>query len=119
MLNKFSIALCAILASGCATAPNIAGSKGAQFAHADMQAAAAYATKNGFPARAAMWTAIDAQVTACENAISAAAPVAPTITGAAMLLEVSAEAAGTGIPAAVSVNCAPIPIVLMPALPKF
>jgi len=115
---RLLVLLLVVLLAGCAGLPNLSATKGAQFAHADMQAAAAYATKNGFPARAAMWTAIDAQVTACENAISAAAPAVPTVTGAAMALEVGAEALSTGIPAAVSVNCAPIPLVAMPVIPK-
>jgi hypothetical protein len=111
-LNRFTIALAACLAiSGCATAPNLAASKGAQFAHADLQNAAAIATKNGYPARAAVWLAIDTQLMACENALSAAAPVAPSGTiGLASGLEVAAEGVGTGIPAAVQLNCAAIPI---------
>jgi hypothetical protein len=87
--------------------------------HADLQAAAAYATAHGYPARAAMWTAIEAQLTAAENqvaackaAIDAALPKAPAgdIVGLATLTEVGAEAVAQGIPAAVKANCEPIVI---------
>lgn len=110
-MKRCLFVLVAFLLAGCATAPNIAGTPLARFAHADLQTAAAIATKNGFPARAAVWAAIDGQLTACENALSAAAPVATAGTvGLAAGLELAAEGVGTGVPAAVQLNCAAIPI---------
>lgn len=79
-----------------------------KFGHADVQTAAAYATANGYPARAAFWLAVDQQVTACEDALAAAAPRAPAAGGTiglATAFEVAAEAVGTGIPPKVTVNC--------------
>ena len=76
-----------------------------------MQNAAAYATANGYPARAKVWEALDAQVSACEAAINASLPKLPpsgSTIGAATAFEVGAEAVGTGIPAAVIVNCGAI-----------
>lgn len=82
-----------------------------KFAHADLQNAAAIAAANGFPARAAVWTAMDSQLKACEAAISAAVPKLPpagSTTGAATLLELGAEGVGQGIPANVMLNCSAI-----------
>ena len=96
--------------------------------HADLQAAAAYATAHGFPARAAMWQAIEAQLTAAENQVAAckaaieAALPAPTgiaPAGVFTLVEMGAETVGQGFPASVTINCAPIPIpVNLLPLPK-
>lgn len=89
--------------------------------HNDLVAAAALATANGYPARAAVRLAIDAQLTACEQAIAAAAPKAPAITGAVgpiTAAEMLEEAVGsfTGIPATVKINCSPIPVVIFPGM---
>lgn len=85
----------------------------AKFQHADLLQAASIATANGFTARAAVYTALDAQVTACENAITAAVPKLPpagTTLGLATGYEITAEAVGEGIPPAVRVNCAAFPL---------
>ena len=103
-----------------------AGTAASNFTHADLQNAAAIATRNGYPARAAVWRADDqvlsaaeAQVTACRNALLAAKPSAPSGTvGLATITELGAEAAAQGIPAAVAANCAPLPLPLLPILPK-
>lgn len=108
----------AILLSGCATVQaqqpvglDLSKLPLAKLAHADLLSAAAYATSNGYPARAAVYTAIDQQLTACEAAITAAAPKQPpagSTVGAFTLFEIAAEAVGTGIPAAVRINCGAI-----------
>lgn len=103
-----------------------AGTAASNFTHADLQNAAKIATANGYPARAAVWTADDQlltaaekQVQACRDAISASKPTAPSGTvGIATLTELSAEAAARGIPAAVAANCAPLPLPVLPILPK-
>lgn len=88
-----------------------------KFGHADVQNAAAYATANGYSARAAFWLALDAQVTACENALQAAAPKAPAAGGTVGLatgFEIAAEAVGNGlIPAQVKINCS---LITLPSL---
>ena len=90
-----------------------------KFTHADLQNAAAIAAKNGYPARAAMWTAKDALLTAAENQVAACAaslatlaPVAPPsgTVGLATLDELATEQIGKGIPASVIANCKVIPI---------
>jgi len=86
-------------------------SKIATFTHADLQNAASIATKGGFPARAGVYSAVDAQLTACENAIATLIP--PVISGTVGVFsagEVAAEAVSSGIPAAVKANCEAIPI---------
>lgn len=82
----------------------------AKFTHADLQTAAAYATGNGYPARAAVYTALDTQLTACETALAAAAPKAtPSGTvGVFTAFEVGAEAVGQGVPASVRINCSAV-----------
>lgn len=83
----------------------------AKFTHADLTTAATYATTNGYPARAAVYTALDVQLTACETALAAAAPKAPPAggtVGAFTAFEVAAEAVGQGIPANVRMNCSAI-----------
>ena len=90
--------------------------------HEDLQAAATYATQNGFPARAAVWTAIDTQLTACEDAIKASGPTKPNLPpngGVFLAFEVGAEAVGSfsGVPANVKINCAPLPLIGFPLLP--
>jgi len=81
-----------------------------KFTHEDLKAAAAYATSNGFPARAAVYTAIEQQLTACEAAIASSQPKPPPsgTVGAFTLFEVGAEAVALGIPATVRVNCSAI-----------
>ena len=103
-----------------------AGTAASNFTHADLQNAAKIATTNGYPARAAVWnaddqllTAAESQVTACKNAIAAAKPTAPSGTvGLATLTELGAETAAKGIPANVAANCAPLPLPLLPIIPK-
>ena len=97
--------------------------------HADLTAAAARAMKNGYPARAQMWTAIDtlltaqeSQAKACLAAIKAALPQpgsAPQVAGAFDGIEAAAEAVGNfqGIPASVKITCEPLPIPTLPSLP--
>jgi pectin methylesterase-like acyl-CoA thioesterase len=126
----------ALLLTACATPPtptkplDATKTELAVVTHADLQAAAAYATAHGYPARAAVWTAEDArltaievQISACANAIQAALPPAPTAgapVGVFTAVEMGAEAVGqySGVPASVKINCAPFPIVTLPALPK-
>ena len=100
------------VAAGCSTTPfKPADTQLSKFTHADLQAAAAYANANGFPARAAVYVAIEQQLTACEAAIAAAGPKpVPTGTevGAFTVFEVAAEAAATGIPSAVKINCSAV-----------
>ena len=102
---------------GCASMGNIDQSKIAQVTHADLQSAAKYATDHGFPARAAVWTAIDEQLKACNDAITANEQTAPQAQGLATAFEVAAENIGTGIPTAVKLNCAPLPLIVFPKLP--
>lgn len=106
--------------AACATV-NVAQTKLAVVTHTDLQAAAAYASGNGYRARAAVYRAIDTQLTACEDAITAAEPKqsAPqSVPGAFTAFEIAAEAAGnvTGLPASVKINCAALPIVTFPTL---
>jgi len=113
-------AIVLLFLTACASV-NVSQTKLAVVTHTDLQAAAAYANGNGYPARAAVYTAIDTQLTACENAITAAEPkftAAPTVPGAFTAFEIAAEAAGnvTGIPATVKINCAALPIVTFPTL---
>jgi len=114
--------------AGVATVPrsiDFTSTKLATVTHADLQAAAARADKNGFPARAAVWRSFDVQLTAweqqanvCEAAIKAALPLGgQQFAGAFDAIEAAAESVGTGIPASVRVNCAPLPIPQMPTLP--
>lgn len=91
----------------------------AQFAHADLQSAAAYAMANGHPERSAVWLAIDGQVTACQKALSTLQPTLPTGTvGAFTAFEMAAEAVGTGIPAGVKLACEPVTLPSVFSLPK-
>ena len=132
---RYAYALAAILGfgtmAGCATAPKIdfTATKLATATHSDLLAASARATANGYPSRAAFWTAVDglltaqeAQANACEAAIAAAMPKAsgvPSVAGPADALEAAAEAVGSfsGIPASVKIVCEPLPIPALPALP--
>lgn len=100
--------------------------------HNDLLAAARYAEDHGFPARAAVWrahdahlTAVEAQISACANAINAdlKAKLGGAGAGAAspfLAVEMAAEAVGTatGPSPAVKLNCAPLPIVTLPGLPR-
>ena len=135
-MKRLLALLCLTLLAACATqpaatAPVAPGAKPdlAQVTHADLQAAAARATKNGYPARAQMWTAIDTLLTAQENqaqaclaAIKAALPTPgslPQVVGAFDGIEAAAEAVGNfqGIPASVKITCEPLPIPSLPSLP--
>jgi hypothetical protein len=88
-----------------------------KFTLADLEAAATYATTNGYPARAAVYrahaahlTAVTAQVRACKDAIAAALPkpVQPGTAGAFLLFEMAAEKVGQGISPQVRINCGAI-----------
>ena len=116
---KLLTTLLTTLLAGCTTMGNIAQTPLAVATHSDLQAAASYAIAHGFPARAVVWTSIDAQLTACEAAITAneVAPLQGTV-GVFTTFEIGAELAGTGIPLAVKLNCAPLPLVVFPGLPK-
>lgn len=134
---KRAIAIFAVLLAGCATTVDPSGKETikpvdftqtelATVTHADLQAAAARAEKNGFPARAGVWRSFDIQLTAweqqanaCAAAIKAAIPSAgqPPFAGAFDALEAAAEAVGQGIPSSLKINCTPLPIPKMPFLP--
>ena len=100
--------------------------------HNDLLAAAAYAEAHGYPARAAIWrahdahlTAVEGQISACANAINAdlkaklgglsGCPASPFLA-----IEMAAEAVGTasGPSPAVKMYCQALPIVTLPGLPK-
>ena len=51
---KYLVIFCIAMLAACATP--IETTKLSQFTHADLQNAAAIATANGYPARAAVWT---------------------------------------------------------------
>ena len=98
--------------------------------HADLQAAAAYATAHGYPERAAVrmaqdtvLTAVEKQASACANAIQAALdqikPLGAPAAGPITTLEMTEEAVGNfqGIPARVKILCAPAPLPPLPPLP--
>lgn len=114
-----------VLALGACATP-IENSGISQFTHADLQNAARIAAANGYPARAAVWTANDQllsawekQIDACNQAILAAKPSAPSGTiGVATAAEIAAEAVGQGVPATVKLNCEPLPIPAIPVFPK-
>ena len=127
----FAIMLALVLGA-CATLKpvDVTQSKLAVATHADLLAAAKYATDHGYPARAAVWmaedaklSAIEAQINTCANAIEAALPKAPALSSPPtpfLAVEMAAEAAGnvTGIPATVKINCEPFPIITLPVFPK-
>ena len=128
-MKRLAALLCLTLLSACATTVDLTQTKLAVATHADLLAAAARATKNGYPARAQMWTAIDtlltaqeSQAQACLAAIKAALPTPgslPAVAGAFDGIEAAAEAVGNfqGFPAVVNLNCEPLPIPPLPALP--
>lgn len=109
---KALIAVTLFSLAGCANAQvDLSKLPLSKFTHADIQNAAAIATANGYPARAAVWAAIDAQLTACEGAVAAALPKLPTAgatVGVATLAELGAEGVGQGVPANVLLNCSAI-----------
>lgn len=121
--------LCILLAS-CATF-DATKTHLAVATHADLQAAAKYASDHGYPARAAVWmaedsrlSAVEAQINACAKAIAESMPKGQP-NGAALptpflAVEIAAEAVGTysGVPPAVQINCAAFPIVVLPPMPK-
>jgi hypothetical protein len=107
-MKKVLLAVVCLSLAACAGLPQ---SKVAQFTHKDLTAAAAYATSNGYPARAGVYSAIDAQLTACEEALAAASPkTAPPDAGVFTAFEVAAEAVGAGVPNNVKLNCEPVTI---------
>ena len=118
---KYFIFSLILLLSACATTVDMSQTKIAQVTHQDLEAAALYANNHGYPARAAVYVAIETQLTACEKAITAAEPVigpSPNVPGVFTAFEIAAEAAGSlqGIPADVKLNCAPLPLVTFPTL---
>lgn len=138
---KRAIAIAAFLLTACATAqtgnapvttpaPAVNPAPSLPVAlHADLQAAAAYAEAHGYPARAAVWraqdarlTAIEGQIKACADAIKASSPQTPTAPAGAGVftgVEIAAETvANFSVTAAVKANCEPLPIITLPALPK-
>lgn len=129
LLSSLALTACATAQTpGSPSLPAAAPPSIKQVTHTDLLAAAARATKNGYPARAQVWTAIDtlltaqeAQIKACAAAIKAALPTpsAPQVAGAFDALEAAAEAVGnfSGIPAAVKLNCLALPLPPMPVLP--
>ncbi len=130
--------LAVIILTGCATVPasgppvavDVSTSKLAVATHDDLLAAAKRATDNGFPSRATVWlaedaklTAIEAQISACANAIKAdLSPSAPTGSTAGIFdaEEAITEAVGrfTGPSAQTKIICKPMPVVVLPLLPK-
>ena len=100
--------------------------------HNDLLAAAQYATAHGYPARAAVWlaedaklTAIEAHISACANSIAADLQqnTSPSNTGSGgpfLAVEMATEAVGnfTGASAKTKITCAAMPVVVMPILPK-
>ena len=121
---KYLVIFCVAMLAACATP--IETTKLSQFTHADLQNAAAIATANGYPARAAVWTSNDQlltawekQIDACNQALLAAKPKSPSGTvGLATATELAAEGIGTGIPASVKLNCEPLPLPGVPVFPK-
>lgn len=99
--------------------------------HNDLVAAAKYAQDHGYPERAAVWlahdahlTAVEVQISACANAITAdLAARHPTAGGGGLspflAVEMAAEAVGnfTGPSAKTKILCAPFPLVRLPVLP--
>lgn len=137
---KRLIVVAVFLLSACATAPTASTNPVAdpavpaartlqEVTHTDLQAAAARATKNGYPARAQVWMALDTlliaqenQIKACTDAIKNALPQPggiPQVAGIFDGIEAAAEAVGNfqGIPAIVKLNCEPLPIPKLPGLP--
>jgi hypothetical protein len=117
---KTLLAVLVITLAGCATI-DLTQTKLAVATHADLLGAAQVYTNAGLPDRAAVVTAIDAQLTACEQAISAAIPKAPTPIAGAGPLTLAAQASVAvgnfnGIPAAVKLHCEPIPLISFPKL---
>lgn len=113
MLKRIAMAAAMALAmSGCATQVNLSQTAVAKFTHADLQQASATANKANLTARVGVYSALDAQLTACENAISAAIPtVVPNAPiGIFTAAEVAAETVATGIPASVQENCLAITV---------
>lgn len=101
-------------------------SQSSSFIQDDLAAAAALATANGYPARAGVYNAmaatgaaVKAQAAACKAAIDASLgnlPQTGQAVGAFTAFEMAAEAVGAGVPAAVKINCEPIPLISGPGL---
>lgn len=132
LFRSVELALCIAvfaLLSACASI-NVAQTPLAKATQADLAAAAAYAQANGYPAVAAVYnaqaaqlTAINGQIQACLDAIAASKPKLPTANGNVgpiLAFEMARETVGTfsGVPAQVRLNCEPIPLIALPALPK-
>lgn len=132
-MKKLAIVAAVCMLSACAanqTTVDVTKSKLAVATHADLQAAAKYASDHGYTARAAVWavedaklSAVETQINVCANAIAANLP--KPIDGSVKLTpflasEMAAEVVGNfeAVPAVVKINCAPFPIVTLPVLPK-
>lgn len=122
-----------LLMFGCAVSPvpaiDVTTTKLAIATHDDLMAAAKYADDHGYPARAAVWRARDALLTAREQQINACAaairaalpkPAVDVKLTPFLAIEMTEEAAGnfSGIPASVKLSCADMPLVGLPALPR-
>ena len=137
-LTALLAAIAVIAMSACTTNPatgklapiDLTQTKFSQATHADLMAAAKYATDHGLPAIAAVYaaqdqlgTAILQQINACNAAIAANMPqvvAPPSGAGPILAFEVAREAVGqiSGIPASVKLACEPITLPSLPILPK-
>jgi predicted phage tail protein len=113
------------------TTVDVSQGKLAVATHADLQAAAARATANGYPSRATLWlaedaklNAIEAQISACANSIRADLNQGPNdagkFAGPFDAEEALTEKVGnfTGPSAKTKILCKPMPVVLLPIVPK-
>lgn len=129
------ISACASVPAGAppgtaATPTDASQTKLAIATHADLLAAAAYATAHGLPAIAAVYasqdanlTAVEGQITACNAAILANMPQLaspPAGAGPILVFEIAREAVGNfaGVAPAVKLACEPITIPPLPVLPR-
>ena len=122
-MKRLLALLCLTLLSACATTVDLTQTKLAVATHADLLGAAQVYTNANLPDRAAVVMAVDAQLTACEQAIGAAIPKAPAPVAGAGPLTLAAQASVAvgsfqGVPAAVRLHCEPIPIITFPVMPK-
>lgn len=119
-MRKFIPVVAVALLSACASI-DIAKTQIAVATHNDILGAAKVYTDAGYPAVAAVFTAWDVQLTACENAISSSLPKPPAPTTNAGPLTALASldvAAGRRIriPDTVRLNCK-VPVIILPVVP--
>lgn len=127
-MRKLAILLPILCLPACANLGKLSDTPLSVATHADLQAAAKYASDHGYPARAAVWlahdahlSAVEAQINACADAISAALPKPSSAQPLSPFLavEMAAETVGSiAVPASVKINCAPFPIIGLPVLPR-